>query len=83
MKLAGSGQTKSTFGPWSIFHFAYSAKHPGPNQLEYIFQNNGITEKSQSGVDIIYRFDVEDSGAKLLNPDFMRHQLHCVATVVK
>ncbi len=83
VKLAGSGQTKSTFGPWSVFHFAYQAKHPGPNQLEYIFQNNGITEKSQTGVEIIYRFDVEDSGARLLNPDFMRHQLHCVANVVK
>lgn len=83
VKLAGSGQTKSTFGPWSVFHFAYQAKHPGPNQLEYIFQNNGITEKSQTGVDIIYRFDVEDSGARLLNPDFMRHQLRCVATVLK
>ncbi len=83
IKLAGSGQTKSTFGPWSIFHFAYQAKHPGPNQLEYIFQNNGVTEKSQSGVDIIYRFDVEDSGARLLNPDFMRHNLRCVASVLK
>ncbi len=81
VKLAGSGQTKNTFGPWSIFHFAYAAKHPAPNQLEYIFQNNGITEKTPTGADIIYRFYIEDTGARLLNPDFMRRQLHCVATV--
>ena len=82
VKLAGSGQTKNSYGPWSIFHFAYQAKHPNANQLEYIFQNNGITEKSQSGIDIIYRFDVEDSGARLLNPDFMHKQLRCVTTVL-
>ena len=83
VKLAGSGQTKNNFGPWSIFHFAYGAKHPAPNELQYIFQNNGVTEKSPTGVDIIYRFDVEDNGARLLNPDFMRQQLRCVATVAK
>jgi type VI secretion system protein ImpL len=83
VKLAGAGQTKNSFGPWSIFHFAYAAKHPTPNRLEYVFQNNGITEKSQTGVDIIYNFDTDEAGAKLLNPDFMRRQLHCVSTVVK
>ena len=83
VKLAGSGQTKNNFGPWSIFKFAYAARHPAPNKLEYVFQNNGITEKSPSGADIIYRFDIEENGARLLNPDFMRHQLHCVATVAK
>ncbi|ADW70807.1 ImcF-related family protein [Granulicella tundricola] len=83
VKLAGSGQTKNSFGPWSIFHFAYAAKHPAPNKLEYIFQNNGITEKSQTGVDIIYNFDLDENGAKLLNPDYMRHSMHCVSTVTK
>jgi len=83
VKLTGSGQTKNNFGPWSIFHFAYAAKHPTPNRLEYIFQNNGITEKTPTGAEIIYHFDIEDSGAKLLNPDFMRRQLHCVSTVAK
>ncbi|WP_263381169.1 ImcF-related family protein [Granulicella arctica] len=83
VKLTGSGQTKNNFGPWAIFHFAYGAKHPTPNKLQYIFQNNGITEKTPSGTDIIYQFDIEDSGAKLLNPDFMRRQLRCVPTVVK
>jgi type VI secretion system protein ImpL len=83
IKLAGSGQTKNNFGPWSIFHFAYAARHPAPNKLEYVFQNNGITEKSPTGADIIYRFDIEDNGARLLNPDFMRHQLRCVSTVAK
>ncbi len=83
VKLTGSGQTKNNFGPWSIFHFAYGAKHPTPNRLEYIFQNNGITEKTPGGADIIYQFDIEESGARLLNPDFMRRQLRCVPTVVK
>ncbi len=83
VKLAGAGQTKNNFGPWSIFHFAYAAKHPSSNQLEYIFQNNGITEKSVNGVDIIYNFTLDDAGARMLNPDFMRRQLHCVATVAK
>ena len=83
VKLAGSGQTKQNFGPWSIFRFAYAAKHPSPSRLEYIFQNNGITEKTTSGTDIIYQFDIEDSGARLLNPDFMRRQLHCVSVVSK
>jgi type VI secretion system protein ImpL len=83
VKLAGSGQTKNNFGPWAIFHFAYAAKHPTPNKLEYIFQNNGITEKAQNGAEIIYRFDIEDTGARLLNPDFMRRQLRCVSTVAK
>jgi type VI secretion system protein ImpL len=83
VKLAGSGQTKNNFGPWSIFHIAYAAKHPAPNKLEYVFQNNGITEKSQSGAEIIYHFDIEDNGARLLNPDFMKRQLRCVSTVAK
>jgi type VI secretion system protein ImpL len=83
VKLAGSGQTKQNFGAWSIFRFAYAAKHPAPNKLQYIFQNNGITEKTPSGADIIYQFDIEDSGARLLNPDFMRRQLRCVSMVAK
>lgn len=83
VKLAGSGQTKNNFGPWSIFHFAYAAKHPTPNKLEYIFQNNGITEKAPNGAEIIYRFNVDDAGARLLNPDFMRRSLRCVSTVAK
>ena len=83
VKLLGSGQTKNNFGPWSIFHFAYAAKHPASNQLEYIFQNNGITEKAPNGTEIIYRFAIEDAGARLLNPAFMRSQLRCVSKVAK
>ena len=81
VKLAGSGQTKNNFGAWSIFRFAYAARHPSPNRLEYVFQNNGITEKSPTGADIIYHFDIEDAGARLLNPAFMKSQLRCVSTV--
>ncbi len=83
VKLLGSGQTKNNFGPWSIFHFAYAAKHPAPNQLEYIFQNNGITEKAPNGTEIIYRFAIEDAGARLLNPAFMRGSLRCVSKVAQ
>jgi type VI secretion system protein ImpL len=61
-------------GPWSIFHLAFSSARPAPN-LEFTFQFNGQTNK-------VVHFNVEGTGAPLLNPSFMS-QLHCVSTIAK
>jgi type VI secretion system protein ImpL len=60
-------------GAWSVFHLAYSATHPAPNQLEYSFQFNGHTNQ-------VVRFDASGAGAELLDPRFMG-RLHCVSSV--
>lgn len=60
-------------GPWSVFHLAYSANHPAPNQLEYTFQFNGHTNQ-------VVRFDASGPGVELLDPKFM-NRLHCVSSV--
>jgi type VI secretion system protein ImpL len=60
-------------GPWSVFHLAYSATHPAPNQLQYSFQFNGHTNQ-------VVRFDASGPGADLLDPRFMS-RLHCVSSV--
>jgi type VI secretion system protein ImpL len=54
--LNASGRTNPSSGPLSVFHFAYSAKTPGPNKLEFIFQVNGQTARSPSGVPLDYTF---------------------------
>ena len=63
-------------GPWSIFHFGYSGystQHPTGNRLEYRFPGQ---------VNQVVQFEVDGSGAPLLNPGFM-NQLRCVANVKK
>jgi type VI secretion system protein ImpL len=81
--LNASGRTNPASGPLSVFHFAYSAKAPGPNKLEFIFQVNGQTARSPSGVPLDYTFDVGGPGAPLLNPNFMRTQLRCTTKVAE
>ncbi|WP_263379306.1 ImcF-related family protein [Granulicella paludicola] len=77
---AGQQTSPDYTGPWSLFHFAYGAKHPAANKLEFIFAMNGQTVNSQSGVPLDFTFDVGGPGAAMLNPAFM-HQLHCTIKV--
>jgi len=83
IKLDAVGQTNPASGPLSVFHFAYSAKSPGPNKLQFIFQMNNQPVRSPSGVPLDYTFDVGGPGAPLLNPNFMRTQLRCNTKVAE
>jgi type VI protein secretion system component VasK len=83
IKLDAVGQTNPANGPLSVFHFAYSAKSPGPNKLEFVFQMNNQTVRSPSGVPLDYTFDVGGPGAPLLNPNFMKTQLRCTTKVTE
>jgi type VI secretion system protein ImpL len=56
-------------GTWSVLHFSYDAKHPGPNHLVNDFSVNGHSQ----GVAI---YDISGPGALLLDPDFM-HGFRC------
>ena len=56
-------------GTWSVFRFAYDAKHPSPNRLVGDFSFNGHSQ----GV-VIY--NTSGPGAPLLDPEFM-HSFHC------
>lgn len=79
VKLTGpQGHALNYTGPWSVFHFAYEARHPAPTQLEVIFQES--INGHATGTPIDYKFDVSGTGAPLLNPAFM-HSLHCTTKV--
>ena len=80
--VTGGGQNSPDYtGPWSLLHFAYEAKHPGPRKLEFIFAMNGRVTQS-GGVPLDYKFNIGGPGAPLLEPSYMRN-LHCVAKVGK
>lgn len=80
---AGNSMTPPT-GPWSLFHLAYTlAKHPAPNRLEFVFEVNGHTVTSPTGVPLDYKYDVGGVGASLLNPAYMRGSLRCTARVAQ
>ena len=80
---AGNSMTPPT-GPWSLFHLTYQlARHPAPNRLEFIFEVNGHTVTSPSGVPLDYKYDLSGAGASMLNPAFMRGSLHCTARVAQ
>ncbi len=83
IKLNAAGYTNPASGPWALFHFAYGARHPAPNRLEFVFQMNGQTAASATGVPLDYKYDVGGPGAALLNPGFMRSGLRCVAKVAQ
>jgi type VI secretion system protein ImpL len=83
IKLNAGGNSNLASGPWSIFHFAFNARHPAPNKLEYTFQVNNRTVTTAAGVPLDYTYDVGGTGAQFLNPAFMRNQLRCVAKVAQ
>jgi type VI secretion system protein ImpL len=60
-------------GPWSVFHFGFSAPQVSPNRLKFSFTFNNQTPE-------IVLFDASGPGAPLLNPEFMK-SFHCVAQV--
>jgi type VI secretion system protein ImpL len=62
-------------GPWSVFHFAFSAPQVAPNRLKFSFSFNNQTPE-------IVLFDATGAGAPLLNPEFMRG-FHCVSNVAR
>jgi type VI secretion system protein ImpL len=62
-------------GPWSVFHFAFSAPQVAPNRLKFSFSFNNQAPE-------IVLFDASGPGAPLLNPEFMRG-FHCVSTVAR
>ncbi len=71
--LATAQDTRSFTRSWAVFHFAYAAIEPAPNQLRFSFSlNNQVPE--------VLIFDVSGPGAPLLNADFMR-SFHCVSAV--
>jgi type VI protein secretion system component VasK len=83
IKLEAVGQSNPANGPLSVFHFAHFARTPGPNKLEFVFQMNNQPVRSPSGVPLDYTFDVGGPGAPLLNPNFMKSQLHCSTKVTE
>jgi type VI secretion system protein ImpL len=62
-------------GPWSVFHFSYSAPQIAPNRLKFSFTFNNQTPE-------IVLFDASGPGAPLLNPEFMQG-FHCVSNVAR
>jgi type VI secretion system protein ImpL len=80
---SSTGNSIPASGPWALFHFAYSAKHPAPNRLEEVFEVNGHPLTSPSGAPLDYKFDVGGPGAQFLNPGFMHTQLRCVTKVAQ
>ena len=62
-------------GPWSVFHFSFSAPQVSPNRLKFSFSFNNQTPE-------VVMFDASGSGAALLNPEFMRG-FRCVANVAR
>ena len=60
-------------GPWSVFHFGFSAPQVSPNRLKFSFTFNNQAPE-------VVLFDATGSGAPLLNPEFMKN-FHCVANV--
>ena len=81
--LAGAGNSMTEPpGPWSLFHLTYNlARHPAPNRLEFIFEVNGHTVTSPTGVPLDYKYDVGGTGAPLINPAYMRGALRCTTRV--
>ncbi|SEG46139.1 type VI secretion system protein ImpL [Bryocella elongata] len=78
-KISGpQGQSHTYPGNWSVFHFAYEAKHPTQSQLELIFQES--INGHSTGTPYDYKLDASGPGAPLLNPAFMR-QMHCTTKV--
>jgi type VI secretion system protein ImpL len=62
-------------GPWSVFHFGYSAPQVAPNRMKFTFTFNNQTPE-------VVLFDTSGSGAPLLNPEFMKG-FHCVSNVAR
>ena len=62
-------------GPWSIFHFGFSAPQVSPNRLKFFFSFNNQAPE-------VVLFDASGPGAPLLNPEFMKG-FHCVSTVAR
>jgi type VI secretion system protein ImpL len=62
-------------GPWSIFHFSFSAPQVAPNRLKFSFSFNNQTPE-------VVLFDASGPGAPLLNPEFMKG-FHCVSNVAR
>ncbi len=62
-------------GPWSVFHFGYSAPQVAPNRMKFTFTFNNQTPE-------VVLFDASGSGAPLLNPEFMKG-FHCVSNVAR
>jgi type VI secretion system protein ImpL len=62
-------------GPWSVFHFSFSAPQVAPNRLKFSFSFNNQAPE-------VVLFDASGPGAPLLNPEFMRG-LRCVSNVAR
>jgi type VI secretion system protein ImpL len=62
-------------GPWSVFHFSYSAPQIAPNRLKFSFTFNNQAPE-------IVLFDASGPGAPLLNPEFMKG-FRCVSNVAR
>jgi type VI secretion system protein ImpL len=62
-------------GPWSVFHFAFSAPQVSPNRLKFSFSFNNQTPE-------VVQFDASGPGAPLLNPEFMK-AFRCVSNVAR
>jgi type VI secretion system protein ImpL len=62
-------------GPWSIFHFSFSAPQVAPNRLKFSFGFNNQTPE-------VVLFDASGPGAPLLNSEFMKG-LRCVSNVAR
>jgi type VI secretion system protein ImpL len=62
-------------GPWSVFHFSYSAPQVAPNRLKFTFTFNNQAPE-------IVLFDASGPGAPLLNPEFMKG-FRCVSNVAR
>ncbi len=62
-------------GPWSVFHFSFSAPQVAPNRLKFSFSFNNQAPE-------IVLFDASGPGAPLLNPEFMRG-FRCVSDVAR
>jgi type VI secretion system protein ImpL len=62
-------------GPWSVFHFSFSAPQVAPNRLKFSFSFNNQTPE-------VVLFDASGPGAPLLNPEFMKG-FRCVSNVAR
>ena len=74
--LATQKNTAPVFsGPWSVFHFSFTAPQVAPNRLKFSFSFNNQTPE-------VVLFDAGGPGAPLLNPVFMK-SFRCVSAVAR
>jgi type VI secretion system protein ImpL len=62
-------------GPWSVFHFSFSAPQVAPNRMKFSFSFNNQTPE-------VVLFDASGPGAPMLNPEFMKG-FRCVSNVAR